>query len=113
MHYLYVGTDFIEFYQLFGINVKFSVIGNLISWYLTGLTPVSTDESYISKAKDLPDPGSYAIIRHGKRQWYPGLIISVAPEATDVEVKFMYPSGKGKINLSLVLLIQCGVLHKT
>ena len=93
--------------------MKFSVIGNLISWYLTGLTPVSTDESYTSKAKDLPDPGSYVIIRHGKRRWYPGLIMSVDPEATDVEVKFMYPSGKGKINLSLVLLIQCGVLQKT
>ena len=73
LHYLYVGTDFIEFYQLFGVNVKVSVIGNLISWYLTGLTPVSTDESYTSKAKDLPNPGSYVIIRHGKRRWYPGL----------------------------------------
>ena len=38
--------------------------------------------------------------------------MNVDPEATDVEVKLMYPSGKGKINLSLVLLIQCGVLQK-
>ena len=49
-----------------------------------------------AKAKDFPNPGSYVIKRHGKRRWYPRLILNVDPEANDVEVKFMYPSGKGR-----------------
>ena len=43
---------------------------------------------------ELPTPGSDMITRHGTQRWYSGLIISVDSKADEVEVKFMYPSGK-------------------
>ena len=62
---------------------------------------------------EIPKLGSYVIIRQGKQRWYPGLITNVDSDANEVEVKFMYPSGKKRNNLTLALLIQYGVQQRT
>ena len=58
---------------------------------------------------EIPKPGSYVIIRQGKQRWYPGLITNVDSDANEVEVKFMYPSGKkrNKFNFGTADPIWC------